>query len=366
MSPPNSLKVLILLSFATLGLAIAMFFAVYYVDKRSNEDSVFINHAGLIRGSIQRIPNLVAVGRMEEARHVRQFVDQRLQKFVDIGRAQGDEDYARFDQKLQELSACWSAMYASLRAYDKDREQVIFKIILQQAEQCWSVSDELVSEAQSATEAKLNKLKFFLIFLFVLNVLTALIIVASIYFYVVRKLGWEVEHDTLTSLFNLRAFESRATSELLRIQRYGGECSLIYLDIDYFKRINDTYGHHMGDSALRQLSDVLRASIRSTDAAFRLGGEEFAVICTHTGISGALKVAEELRKKVQGSVVVEGVTLTISLGVATFSASKSLKETCSEADQALYEAKQAGRNRTCIYQGDARSGEKLETSMAHR
>jgi diguanylate cyclase (GGDEF)-like protein len=125
--------------------------------------------------------------------------------------------------------------------------------------------------------------------------------------------------------------------------------SLIMLDIDHFKRVNDTYGHDAGDAALRFLADVLRDELRGVDTAARYGGEEFAVILPQASLDGALIVAERLRMRLETTEVPGIGHITGSFGVATFPLNaNSRDQLVSAADRALYEAKHGGRNRICI------------------
>lgn len=158
--------------------------------------------------------------------------------------------------------------------------------------------------------------------------------------------------DTLTGLPNRRSFMSSLTA--LCAQAGSGEPGaagvVLMLDIDHFKRVNDTYGHAVGDLVLKQVARVMCSALRSTDVPGRLGGEEFAIMLPHIGCDEGLAVAERIRASVQSATVqAEGHTIqvTISIGVAQVSACATADELLQQADEALYEAKQTGRNRVC-------------------
>lgn len=157
--------------------------------------------------------------------------------------------------------------------------------------------------------------------------------------------------DPLTGLANRRYFLERADQELHRIQRYGQEAVLVMIDLDHFKRINDHYGHVVGDEALRRFALCTRQMLRRSDLAGRLGGEEFALLLPGTGLAGALEISERLRCAVADIVVpvgTEGVSFTISLGVtAMHQDDEKIEAALARADDALYKAKQEGRNRVC-------------------
>lgn len=153
-------------------------------------------------------------------------------------------------------------------------------------------------------------------------------------------------NDVLTGLYDRRTFNYKLREEILRFHRYGNEISLIMLDIDFFKKFNDTHGHVKGDSLLSELGEIIRYEIREVDIATRYGGEEFAVILPQTGIEEAYVVAERIRKHVYERFKREDHT-TVSLGVAVCPGDgKTDRELVEAADKALYCSKQNGRNQT--------------------
>jgi diguanylate cyclase (GGDEF)-like protein len=154
--------------------------------------------------------------------------------------------------------------------------------------------------------------------------------------------------DDLTSCFNRRFFNVQLERDLHLSVKLRQPVSLILLDIDHFKHINDTYGHDAGDAVLSVLGRVLREEVRGVDTAARYGGEEFAIILPQAGPEGALAIAEKLRVKVESLMVSDVGRITISLGVATFPLDGTSPELLIKAaDSALYQAKKSGRNRVC-------------------
>jgi two-component system, cell cycle response regulator len=156
--------------------------------------------------------------------------------------------------------------------------------------------------------------------------------------------------DGLTGLYNHRYFHEQLSQDFLRAKRYHESLSCILLDIDYFKKFNDTYGHQTGDIVLSTLGQVIRDTIRDSDSAARYGGEEFAIILHYTERQAALHVAERLRQTVEHRDVRDKdnvLRITISLGVATFPHEQihNHKQIVEFADKALYKAKKNGRNR---------------------
>ncbi|MBI3398721.1 MAG: diguanylate cyclase [Deltaproteobacteria bacterium] len=157
--------------------------------------------------------------------------------------------------------------------------------------------------------------------------------------------------DGLTGLYNHRFFIQKVEEEVKRALRYNHPLSLIMMDIDYFKRYNDTHGHQMGDALLRIMAGLLKTNLRNTDMAARYGGEEFAVLLTETDKQGAVVMAERIRKTVEEYIFPHeesqpGGDLTISLGVASLNVdAKDADGFVKRADDALYRAKETGRNR---------------------
>ncbi|MDD4926527.1 MAG: CHASE domain-containing protein [Methylotenera sp.] len=159
--------------------------------------------------------------------------------------------------------------------------------------------------------------------------------------------------DYLTGLSNRRHFMEQGLVELSRAIRYDTPLSLMMLDIDFFKNVNDTYGHQLGDTVLQALSKVCQDTMRQVDVVGRLGGEEFAVILPETTSEEALDVAERLRESIAKTEVTIPVGLpihfTISIGVTTLSNKNvNIDTLLNQADKALYEAKETGRNKVCI------------------
>jgi diguanylate cyclase (GGDEF)-like protein len=179
-----------------------------------------------------------------------------------------------------------------------------------------------------------------------------------------RKLEEQSITDGLTGLKNRRFFDERLLEEFGRAQRYADPVSLIMLDLDHFKRVNDRYGHQAGDLVLRESADLLRGSLRDPDIPARYGGEEFAVILPKTHVQGALAVAERIWRAIGGTTfrhaLGEGpgasppvdLRVTVSIGVAFFPSKDitSAELLVKFADEALYQAKRTGRNSICLYQ----------------
>lgn len=168
------------------------------------------------------------------------------------------------------------------------------------------------------------------------------------------ELECQAHSDYLTGLDNRRHFLSQAENELARTRRYGRELSILMLDVDHFKQVNDTYGHKVGDLVLKRLSELCAATLRNIDIIGRIGGEEFAVLLPETGSECAMETAERLRLAIAATQVKldSGLPLrfTASFGVTTLhDKDANIDMLMNQADQALYQAKNEGRNRVCLY-----------------
>jgi diguanylate cyclase (GGDEF)-like protein len=170
-----------------------------------------------------------------------------------------------------------------------------------------------------------------------------------------------IEHahiDPLTGLPNRRALMVRLQREWARMERHGGALSLIMADADHFKKVNDRYGHSIGDKLLQEIAGTIARQCRATDLPARYGGEEFAIVVPDEAASQAARLAERCRReieKVRLPVGTETVESTASFGVADARGVPSPKALVDRADEALYRAKSAGRN--CVRQADAEVGE---------
>lgn len=161
--------------------------------------------------------------------------------------------------------------------------------------------------------------------------------------------------DTLTGLHNRREFEAQSEKEITRCARFHAPLALLLIDVDHFKRINDTQGHQCGDDVLKTISVLFKSELRDTDTLARIGGEEFAVLMPMCDRGAAQEAAERLRKRVAQQHF-EGrngqdLQVTISIGISTHRATdQSIGPLLKRADQALYEAKASGRNLTIAHQ----------------
>ena len=161
----------------------------------------------------------------------------------------------------------------------------------------------------------------------------------------IKELKFISTTDPLTGLSNRRKFSQAYSDELARIDRKEESLSLLLLDLDYFKKINDTYGHKVGDEVLQATGKYLQTHSRPYDTTARWGGEEFIILLPHTSESEALDIAERIREDFSSGVNLETeVKITVSIGVSQYDEGDSLDTLTDRADKALYKAKDSGRN----------------------
>ena len=164
----------------------------------------------------------------------------------------------------------------------------------------------------------------------------------------------EATTDALTGLCNRKAFDARLRRALSAAKADGTAVSLLLLDVDHFKRVNDTHGHHVGDLVLRLIGRLLSESVKGRDTAARYGGEEFAIILVGAALHAGRIVAEQLRCTLEGKdfgkrgATGEAASVTISIGVAQVRPGETGSAALARADLALYRAKETGRNRVCV------------------
>ena len=174
-------------------------------------------------------------------------------------------------------------------------------------------------------------------------------------------LSERAERDELTGLANRRTLDDRLREEIDRARRYRTHLTLVLIDTDDFKQVNDRYGHQCGDDALRSVASVLSRSLRELDLAGRFGGEEFALVLPGTSVGGAGRIAEKIRSAIADVEVLgpgsQPIRVTASFGMAEFPACATLEELVERADRCLYEAKRRGKNR--VVAPDATEAERV-------
>ena len=152
------------------------------------------------------------------------------------------------------------------------------------------------------------------------------------------------ETDQLTKIYNRVKFEKELKKEINRVERYENKLSLIMFDIDHFKKVNDNYGHDVGDRVLIEMTNIVNEKIRKTDIFARWGGEEFMILTPNTSLSFAIKLAERIRENIEQKKIEKVNQITCSFGVTKYKEKDDFDSFTKRVDDALYQAKENGRN----------------------
>jgi diguanylate cyclase (GGDEF)-like protein len=204
---------------------------------------------------------------------------------------------------------------------------------------CVAVSDGLALLSLPAEEVSIDRW---------LDVMGTVAIVAGVVHVLAESLSTEARVDKLTGLLNRRGFDERAAVERARAQRHDDVIAVVAFDLDYFKRVNDEWGHETGDRVLSRLGEILRNEMRETDVVARMGGEEFTALLPNAGPEEGHEFAERVRAACARDDGSGLPRVTLSAGVAAERQPATLESVLQRADTALYSAKVAGRNRSVI------------------
>ncbi|HOV62991.1 MAG TPA: GGDEF domain-containing protein [Spirochaetia bacterium] len=328
---------------------------VYRELRLVRDDVRIVNFAGIIRGSIQRYVKLACIrAEVPDDAAVQaaladtaKTVEDAFQRFltresgfdVEEGYKLGIRD-SEFFSSLEVLHGKWEELKGLVTDYP---DGVSVSSVFALSEECWSISNEMVLSVQLLSQQKLENFYMALLF-FLVNVV---ILICGVWFgsrYMQKKLEALASTDSLTGILNRRAFQIVFDAELERCNRYGKVLSFIIIDIDHFKSVNDSFGHKAGDRVLKAVTDTVSTSLRKTDKLFRVGGEEFGIICPETNLENAVLLAERCRQVVEKKVQIEDRQITISLGVGEYRQSESGDAFYKRVDAAMYKAKEMGRN----------------------
>ncbi len=340
---------LIVLSFLLLSLGFIMAYHVHSTVENLRFDAKIINETGMIRGLIQRVTKLVLSDSAELSDEITVEINRLFAHFIseqNRSRHHG-VNQSVFDGILN-LREEWHSLERLLSEFQINPSGAIGQEIVMESEHCWTAADSVVLAAQVATEGKVGNFQLFYTILGV-NAITVILVILYVILYVRRKLEYESSHDSLTGLLNRRSYDKFIQAETARSTRYSSSLSLIIFDVDRFKVINDRHGHGIGDLVFVDLAREVAGLVRETDMVFRVGGDEFVVVCPETDADGAFRLAEKMRIKVEQYAFATDNTETISLGIAEFQKDTTKEQLYCRADEALYHAKNNGRNRSEVW-----------------
>lgn len=341
---------LIFLASFLLVINLTMLFFVFQTVKMLENDANTINEIGIIRGSIQRITKIKISGQEDSSSHIIEGIDALVHKIIS-----GKEknlfsrgEYKFNTENVVNIQAEWQNLKSLLSDYDQIPSKNLLIKIIDKSEECWQLTDLAVSNAQTVAENKVSGIRFFYVILFIYTI-NVFIVIWVAYSFVRKNLEFRASYDSLTGLLNRHSYRKTIKVELEKSIKCKTKCSLIIYDVDFFKKINDTYGHETGDKVLIAISKLVKNTIRKDDTVFRIGGEEFTIILPETTVDDAFLVAEKVRKAIEENPVYKDIKITISSGVADSNCDTTPSSIYQQADKALYKAKNSGRNKVENY-----------------
>ncbi|WP_457622229.1 GGDEF domain-containing protein [Persephonella sp.] len=299
--------------------------------KKSSE---VINLSGKIRGNIQRVVKLALTeSPPNKLIDIIDFYMRDLvvkEKFLYLPFSSGHSEAGK-------LKKCWEDVKELI--YDGADYDRLIGI----SERCWYMANEITYRYQKLSEENIS----YFIVIFSINGILTFIVLGILVVIAKRevkgKLEFQAHYDPLTKVLNRRSFIGIYNSIINRDDIF--PASFMIMDIDDFKKINDTYGHNVGDKVLKKIVDVIKDNIRKKDIFVRWGGEEFIIFFPETDIEQARVVTEKIRKLIEGLRFEEGFKVTISIGLTKLEKGEFLVEAIKRADKALYKAKRNNKNR---------------------
>jgi len=302
-----------------------------YVKEYKKFDSTIFHLLSQIKGEIQRYSKFILQNKNPKQLEIR--IDNNIKKIFYLLEKNNEiiptEDKKEFKNLLFSLIKNWK------RVKEGDPKA---------SEDVWVITSKLTNYMQQISQ---KKIKYLSKKVYAITFISSLIIIILIFFVYARiKEGIEKASisDNLTGLYNRLYFDEMSKYFIEKYKRYKTPFTMLLFDIDDFKKINDTYGHQIGDDVLRKVGNILLDSLRRTDIAFRYGGEEFVVILPQTSIENSKKVVDRLRALIAREINFNGKPVTISGGIAQYNG-EELEKFIKKLDDALYEAKRSGKNK---------------------
>ncbi len=334
----SNLIILILILTIILLFSISLFYK-YELKSNLYKDAIIVNKLGKIRGSIQRYVKLELV-KNKKSFTVKNYIDNLFKKVILELKKDNLILYKckkEFLEQLNQLDYTWKEIQRS--------NNIQRSIIL--SEIAWKESNNLINYFEHIHKLKFNNLiKNMNLFIYI-SILFLIFITIIVYLKIQKGLEINIITDKLTNLYNRPFFDKQYEYLISKYERNKIPFSMIIIDIDNFKKINDTYGHKKGDWALKEIGKIIKDSIRKTDLAFRYGGEEIVVLLPDTPLKEAKFIADRIRIKISETIKINDNPITISAGVGEYNG-ENMQEFFKKVDKALYLAKKTGKNRIII------------------
>ena len=313
-------------------------------------DTEVINDLSRIRGSIQRYTKFELSNINRAGLDLEYQVDSLIAKNNSSLHANDLNRVSKY-YDLEIIETKWGQLKSLIQNYHDSPTRANMLAAIDKSEECWEAADAYVLRKQYIVDKTAAYYKYFTL-TFGINLFVIALVLILYKRFILNQLASSAIHDSLTGVFNKGYLDEYLEYEIARAIRKQTAFSLIMLDIDHFKLVNDTYGHRRGDYALKTLAEVVQKSKRNADVLARVGGEEFIVLLPDTKLSDAIQLAERIRKNVEDFTFEEIVRMTISLGITEFKQTDSKESILKRVDSALYKAKDNGRNRCEIIEGE--------------
>jgi diguanylate cyclase (GGDEF)-like protein len=347
---------LIALSIALIVIGLLSLVFIYHAITSLEHDAKAINLAGVVRGGIQRLSKLEldkAYG--DTLLKKNDIIDQIDQNVIFLSRYPNTRLFQSINPSWIEqvviLENLWNKYKITLDRYHNSATEENSKALFLKSEEAWYVADKTVLMSQVHTEGKIREINILYILVF-LSILSSIMVLITLYRKVRNRLEYDACFDCLTGLLNRHCYTKEIEEEVSRSHGLQCELSLILFDIDNFKQVNDKFGHNVGDKVLIAVGNVVKARLRKSDSLFRIGGEEFAIICSDTGVNKALQLADKIRVEVSKYAFDAVDHLTLSFGIAGLDNVGNSLSLFNKADSALFVAKKSGKNLVKCYQNE--------------
>ena len=322
----------------TLSITIVILVAIgsYYkiaLKERIYKDALIVNQLGKIRGDIQRFTKLKIINNSKYIKTQKEIdaIFNSLSSMFEKENIIPSSCKKEFISKFYSLKNLWKNIKNSNN-------------IIALSETAWIKSNTVINDYEKIHKLKFNSLlKSMDIFIYV-SIIFLSIITFIVYFKIKKGLEIDIINDKLTGLYNRLFFDKQYSYLTNRSMKENSPLSMIIIDIDNFKKINDTYGHKKGDLILQKVGEVLKRSIRKNDLAFRYGGEEFVILLPDTHLKEAHIIADRIRNIIPQKIKINNNPITISGGVGEYKG-EDARDFFKKIDKALYEAKKSGKNK---------------------
>jgi len=331
-----------ILFFLIVSILTLISIGIYYQNQlkyKTYEDTHIVNKLGQIRGGIQRYVKLKILNK--EYQNVADLIDMLM----------NDIDFELKNNKNlipKEFQNIFFSLNNKLKINWENIKKIKNKNLLYlYSEQNWATANDLIKVYEQIDKYKYNNIIFSMNL--IIYTISIILIVISLIFYKKIKKGLEIDTitDKLTGLYNRLYFNEIYKYYIYNFKRNQTPFSMLIIDIDNFKQINDTYGHKQGDEVLQKLGIIIAKTIRKTDLAFRYGGEEFVILFPNTHLNQALQVAERIKQAVSQRLKIDMKSVTISGGIGEYRGDHPV-EFFEKIDKALYKAKEMGKNKIII------------------